>query len=661
MFLNRKIASWLILAGLLAGLSELRAQSASPAAQQQSSPGLQSGQNTPATAASGSEDIVPFLNQLIVWYRQLATQQQLATEPSDVLFLNDNRQFADQIVRLGFDFARARAQVLATQVAAGSAGQSSGSPSQFQRIIDAAARADQQVKQSQQEIVRLQQQLLTATGKQKRDLQAAIAETQSELDFAEARRDTLRGMVTFATGASGGAAGPGNLAAQVEELARAVPAATATGKEAADAAKQSNAANTAMAAKARKEEPNGMLALISDLFVLRRKLRAIDDNIAQTEQLSQASRALRTPLIAIIRELTQKGDALSQQAPSTDPAVLAAQRKDLETMTQQYKQLSASVLPLGKQNILLDIYKRSSTNWRASVESQYQTELKSLILRLGGLAIILAVIAGVSELWKRATFRYVTDLRRRYQFLLLRRILLWVVVLIVVVVAFASELGTITTFAGLMTAGIAVALQNVILSVAGYFFLIGKYGVRVGDRVQVAGITGDVVDIGLVRLHLMEVTGGTAPRPTGRVVVFSNAVVFQANAGLFKQIPGTSFVWHEIKLTLAPQGSYREVEERMLAAVNKVYSEYRDKMEAQRLGMERALSAVRTANFSPESHLHLSGAGLEVVLRYPVEISNAAEIDDRVTRELLDAIEREPRLKLLGSAGPETKPEEQPA
>ena len=71
---------------------------------------------------------------------------------------------------------------------------------------------------------------------------------------------------------------------------------------------------------------------------------------------------------------------------------------------------------------------------------------------------------------------------------------------IIVAVAFASELGTITTFAGLMTAGIAVALQNVILSVAGYFFLIGKYGVRVGDRVQVAGVTGDVVDIGLVRL-----------------------------------------------------------------------------------------------------------------------------------------------------------------
>src|SRR6516225_10513645 len=101
--------------------------------------------------------------------------------------------------------------------------------------------------------------------------------------------------------------------------------------------------------------------------------------------------------------------------------------------------------------------------------------------------------------------------------------------------AFASELGAITTFAGFLGAGIAVALQNVILSVAGYFFLIGKYGVKVGDRVQVAGITGDVVDIGLVRLHLMEIGGGGSARPTGRVVAVSNAVVFQANAGMFKQ------------------------------------------------------------------------------------------------------------------------------
>ncbi len=198
-----------------------------------------------------------------------------------------------------------------------------------------------------------------------------------------------------------------------------------------------------------------------------------------------------------------------------------------------------------------------------------------------------------------------------------------------------------------------------ILSIAGYFFLIGKYGVRAGDRVQIAGVTGDVVDIGLVRLQLMEVTGGIAPRPTGRVVAFSNAVVFQASSGMFKQIPGTDFLWHEISLTLDPNSNYRQVEQRMMEAVNKVFAEYRDKMEIQRRNVERSLNSTLAA-FAPESRLHLTQTALEVVIRYPVEMSSAGEIDDRITRELLDAIERDPKLRLQVTAGPSIRMEEQP-
>ena len=122
--------------------------------------------------------------------------------------------------------------------------------------------------------------------------------------------------------------------------------------------------------------------------------------------------------------------------------------------------------------------------------------------------------------------------------MLLRRLVMWFLIAIVIAFAFASELGSLATFAGLMTAGIAVALQNVILSVAGYFYLIGKYGVRVGDRVQISGVTGEVVDIGLVRLHLMELaTTGTDAQPTGRVVVFSNSVVFQPTVASTSRFP----------------------------------------------------------------------------------------------------------------------------
>ena len=125
--------------------------------------------------------------------------------------------------------------------------------------------------------------------------------------------------------------------------------------------------------------------------------------------------------------------------------------------------------------------------------------------RLITFAIILNVIDfwTLAAIWRRLIFRYVPDIRRRYQFLLLRRITLWIVIGIIIAISFSSQLGELATFAGLITAGVALALQNVILSFAGYFFLIGKYGIRVGDRVHIENVTGQVIDIGLIRIHLM--------------------------------------------------------------------------------------------------------------------------------------------------------------
>jgi small-conductance mechanosensitive channel len=606
------------------------------------------------SSSSPAEDLVPFLNQTVIWYRQLNAQQQLINEPSDVLFLSDNRRIADQVVRLSFDFARTRAQALAGQQASAPAGAPNTS-SQYQRLADLVAKADQQVKQSQQELEGMRKKLPYTAGKKRRTLQATIDETESELELFQARRDAMRNMLQVAGGGQAAAWASGALAAQIEELARTVPGVAEPPKESTPTATLTPSASSPAAALAalgtqeHRTTPNGILALISNLFSLRRKVEALDTNLRSTESLAESAKGLRSPLVAKIRELVQRGDQLAAQPDSTDPAVLAQQRKELDGLTAQYKQLSGSLLPLGKQNILLDSYKRNVGNWRASVESQYESELKGLVLRMAGLGIVLGIVIGISELWRRATFRYVTEPRRRSQFLLLRRIVLWSLIAIIIAIAFASELGAITTFAGLLTIGITVALQNVILSVAGYFFLIGKYGVRVGDRVQVAGITGDVVDVGLVRLHLMEVTGGTSPRPTGRVVVFSNSVVFQANSGLFKQIPGTSFLWHEITLTLAAESNYRQVEQRLLDAVNRVFAGYQETMERQRRSLERSLHSVRIDSFTPESRLRLTTAGLEVVIRYPVALGDAAETDDRIARELLEAISHEPKLRLLGA------------
>jgi small-conductance mechanosensitive channel len=230
---------------------------------------------------------------------------------------------------------------------------------------------------------------------------------------------------------------------------------------------------------------------------------------------------------------------------------------------------------------------------------------------------------------------------------------LWLVIALVITLGLVSQLGSLATFAGLLTAGVAVALQNVILAVVGYFLLIGKFGVGVGDRVQVSDVTGEVVEIGLIRLHLMELTGtGADAQPTGRIVAFSNSIVFQTAAGLFRQVPGTSFVWRETSFTLAADSDYRAVEERLLAAVDAAFQDFKADFEQLGRQMEKSLTSVAVGPLAPRLRFKLTPAGLEVALRFPVEMRRAEEIDDRVTRELLRAIEMEPKLKIVAAEVP---------
>ena len=501
--------------------------------------------------------IVQYLNQTITWYRQGLQQQEVATEPSDVLVLSDNRQLASQVLRLAFEFARAEAPAIAKQGSANSSDNQNPTAARYQSLGQLSAKFDAQAKELQGEIDGLRQKLEGATGKQRQLLKNDLAETQSELDLVQVRRDTLKSMVEFVSGASAAGVGASGLRAQIEALARSVPVASVAqtngqGNAPADSATATHSAEGSAGAPGSKTAPSGIWGLTADLITLSSKIRVLDDSIRTTDELTDTAKKLRAPVIADLKELTKKSDEIANQADSANNASqFADQKQQLDALTAQFKQVSAAMLPLSKQGVLLGLYRANISNWQAALKSRSRSELRGLLVRLGVLAIALILVYAFAEGWRRTIFRYVHDPRRRYQFLLLRKIVLWFVIAIVIAFAFASQLGSVATFAGLITAGVAVALQNVILSIAGYFFLIGRFGIRVGDRVQIAGVTGEVVEVGLVRIHLMELAGG-GESPTGRVVAFSNSIVFQPTSGLFKQIPGTSFLWHEVTLTLAP-------------------------------------------------------------------------------------------------------------
>jgi small-conductance mechanosensitive channel len=605
--------------------------------------------------------IIQLLDQTIDWYRTLGIQQQAANEPSDLLILYDNRQTANHLLGLAFEIARADAEILAKEPEPKEAGPSASSQSlsQLQNKFSAQSAAIQAELDSDRK------QLTKARPQQRSDLQAKISELQGELDLNNARKSLLATMSTFANQSDTGGLSMGALKAQIDAMAVIVPASASTNSASSGSAASTPAATgsasaatsaggASSAAASAATGVSGIAAarfgvwdLAANVVRLSEKAGTIDVVDRRTADLQATFARIRAPLIDQLKGFAARGDALAAQADAADNATLNTVRDELDALSAQYKQTSVLLIPLSKVGVLLDQYRRNLGNWHDAVKNQYHDALKTLGVRLSVLAVLLAVVFAAAEIWRHAVMRYIQESRRRYQFLLLRKIALWCLVVVIVGFAFASELGSIVTFAGLITAGLAVAMQSVLVSIVGYFFLIGKYGIRVGDRVQIGDVTGEVIDLGLVRLHLMELGGHGTLGPTGRVVAFANSVVFQTSSGLFKQIHGVDLVWRETTLTLPAGIDFGAAKQKLQAAVTGALKDDSGEIARQSKEIQRARAFDSGDEAVPRVQLSFSAAGADAHIRYPVHLQNAAEIDERVSHAL---------FTVMGELGAASKP-----
>ena len=438
------------------------------------------------------------------------------------------------------------------------------------------------------------------------------------------------------------------LAADIDRLQRSVPELQSSNKIAAPQLITLDSARS-----------SGVVSQGSVLFQLLETRHALDALVHDSDDLHRQALALRTPVANILEDLVRQGQQLSQQAArAASSSSTAPQQKtipdgvssapaqaNIESITTEFKALLATGVPLSQEIIVLEQSHSNLAAWQTSVDREYGSILHALLLRILVIGIALVLIFGGGEVWTRATNKYVRDIRRRRQFLLVRRAVVGFLSFIVILFGFVTQFNSLATFAGFITAGIAVGLQTILLSVAAYFFIIGRYGVKVGDRITISSVTGDVIEVGLVRFYLMELAGsGTEMNPTGRVAVFSNAVLFQAGTPLYKQVPGTEYAWHELIVKLSDTANYKAVCEAVMKEVHTVSDGYRTKIELQH---RDAANWIQTPIDSPiiESRLQFNGDGLRLWARFPVQINNASETDEKLTQALLELMANNPEIK----------------
>jgi Mechanosensitive ion channel len=343
-----------------------------------------------------------------------------------------------------------------------------------------------------------------------------MAETRKRIQVLGLMAANYQTMLGFVTNASADADRATNLAALIENLERSVPELSA--------AAHSSPSNIPLDPS---RAPSSLVGMISRVSALAREERVIDGVIDRTDALHESVQNMGTPSKEYFRK---QFSMLSWDATSL--GMLQQQQSRLTGLVAEGMTASPAIGALLKQKTLLKLYRTHLTEWRSEVHLAYRAAWRTLLVRVGLLCAVTLILFGIHVLVRRLTYREVHDFNTRHMFLVGQRVLLWLLIVAIVLFAFAFDLSSIATFLGLLSAGLAVGFRDAFLAIGGYLVIVRKCHVRVGHRVEISGVAGEVMNLGLLQFELQEIDPST-DRRTGRVVFFSNSLVFVSPATPF--------------------------------------------------------------------------------------------------------------------------------
>jgi small-conductance mechanosensitive channel len=359
---------------------------------------------------------------------------------------------------------------------------------------------------------------------------------------------------------------------------------------------------------------------IKEWWAQRNRLQLIQ----QAEQLARADVAALTAdharLEAEAQAAEAKAAALKAAGESNSTRV-----KELESLAAQRNILSILDDRLGAQQQLVTLYVR----WGSQVELQHKIMLHLMLQSLTMIAtiVLLTILAG----WAlQSAFDRISGDRRQRQAL---RIILnlgtqVIGLLLVLLVIFGAPQQT-PTILGLTTAGLTVVFQDFILAFCGWFVLMGRNGIRVGDWVEIDGVGGEVVALGVFRTWLLETGNWTANgHPTGRRVSFLNG--YAIHGKYFNFSTAGQWMWDEIKVSIPPGAeTYPMIDKIREAAVKATEADAQMAEEE----WKRVTHEQGSPQFSAKPSVDMrpaAGGGVDIVVRYVTRAGVRLETRNRL-------------------------------
>jgi small-conductance mechanosensitive channel len=205
--------------------------------------------------------------------------------------------------------------------------------------------------------------------------------------------------------------------------------------------------------------------------------------------------------------------------------------------------------------------------------------------------------------------------------------------------------GGLTTYLGILSAGVAIALASVLENLAGWVFLVTRRPFRVGDRVEIEGMAGDVVDIRAFRFSMLEIRNWVdADQSTGRLVHVPNGRVFSKALANFTE--GFPYIWDEIGVMVTFESDWRRAERIIAQALTDHAPDTDDPAIVGAIREAGHQYLIRYRHLSPTTYVKAEASGVTIAGRYLVGVRSRRSVSDALWRTILDAFAKEPTVDL---------------
>ena len=247
--------------------------------------------------------------------------------------------------------------------------------------------------------------------------------------------------------------------------------------------------------------------------------------------------------------------------------------------------------------------------------------------------IIIFILWIIKKIFSRIIHRNVKNAKTTYQWNKTFSYIIALLGFLLVGRIWFKGAGSILTIIGLLSAGIAIALKDVFVNLAGFIFIMWRQPLEVGHRIQIGEVAGDVVDIRPFQFTILEIGNWVdADQSTGRMIHIPNGKIFTENLANYHF--GFEYIWHEIPVLLTFESNWQKARE----ILNKIAMDYRKNIPAE---VEKQIKAAARKyliiynKLTPIVYLDVKDCGVLLTIRYLVEPRQRRSVEEKFWEKIL--------------------------